>query len=353
MTGFTEHVIDQDIVHGQGMQVVDIDGDGDQDVVVAFSFTDAVHLYLNQGGGGSWRKVELGTGIVAVELEVLDVDADGDLDVAAVGLFAREGGSGEITWYENPGDPTGAWITHAITGHTFDGPTALASTDLDGDGRPDLVVGSVEYSGAGGGVWWLRNEGGGFDPPVAIDPDLLDVSSVQVGDLGGDGAIDVVAAGRTSGEIALYVNDGATFTKTTIASPAEPTDLQLANMDGDPELEIVAVSAGQIAYYDPPGWTEVVISEFPSVRPSRIAAADFDGDGSVDVAATTTELDGELRLFTRGGGGFASKVVRTGYAGFNFVVAGDLDGDGVADLLSSTYAHTDTNDVIAWWSRSR
>jgi hypothetical protein len=341
--GFTEHPIDESIVHGQGAEVIDIDADGDGDVVAALSLTDAVHLYVNEGGGDRWSTVQIATGIVAMKPEIADLDGDGDRDVAAVGLFERAGGAGEVTWFENTGDVAGSWIEHPITGSTFGGPIYVEAADLSGDGLADLAVGAIEFSGQGRGVWWFRNTGGAFEGPIAIDENLLDSVTVQLADLDGDGAIDVLAAGRASGEIAWYRNSAGTFTKNPIAAVDRPTDVQLANLDDDPELEIVAALAGKLSRFDPPSWTEQTIaSSFPSSDTSRLVLADFDGDGLVDLASTTTQRDGELTFYANRGGTFTAQVVQTGYRGLNFVSAGDVDGDGRPDLLTTTYAHTES-----------
>jgi hypothetical protein len=343
---FTESVIDESIVHGQAVDIVDIDGDGDRDVLVALSLTDAVYLYVNEGNAGSWSTVPIGTGIVAMKPEAVDLDGDGDLDIATVGLFERAGGPGEVTWYENN---AGAWTERSITGSTFSGPLFIEAADLSGDGLADLVVGSVEFAGAGRGLWWFRNTGGAFEGPTAIDENLRDVRSIQLADLDADGMIDVLCAARTSGEIAWYENSAGTFTKNAIAAIGGPTDVQLANLDGDAELEVI-VLANELSWFDPPGWTkQTIAASFPSADTSRVVAADFTGDGAIDLATTTTMMDGVLTLYENSGGSFTPKVVQTGYRGLNFVSAGDLDGDGRPDLLTTTYGHTDSTDVISWW----
>jgi hypothetical protein len=348
---FQERVIDDGIVHGQGAQIIDIDGDGNQDVLAALSLTDAVHLYLNEGGGDSWQRVEIGTGIVAMETEVADFDDDGDLDIAAVELFDRNDGIGRVTWYENSGDVRGGWTERPIT--DIAGPIYISSGDLDGDGAIDLVFGSSTYD-EGRGVWMLRNLGNSFDAPAVIDADVQEVRSVQVADMDGDGTSDVVVAARDSYEIAWYQRTGSAFTKNLIATADLPTDIRVANLDGDPELEVVASTAGKLDYFDPPTWTPSTIAIFAAALDSRIAVADFDGDGSTDVAAGTSLLDGELRIYlNEGGGNFASELVQSGYAGLNHVAGGDLDGDGRTDLLTTTYSHTESNDLISWWANGR
>lgn len=371
--GFTERRIDEGIVHGQGVETVDIDRDGDLDVIAALSLTDSVHIYLNEGGGGMWSTVDVGGGnIVAMEVEAADLDGDGDLDIAAVGLFERALGfnsPGEVTWFENPGDVRGSWTRHEITGLTFPAPIYVEAGDLTGNGSPDLVVAAIELGSGGNGVHWFRNTGGTFEGPLDIDADLAFAVTAQLVDVDGDGVTDVVAAGRNQGELVWYENgreQGSTaldpgFTRHSLAAVPEPNDVQLANLDDDPALEAIASygpSPGAVAFFDPPAdptqpWVEVSVADaFGFGESARVATGDFDADQDTDIAVITPMFM-ELRVYTNDGGTFTEQVVSTGYNGINFVAAGDIDGDGREDLVTSTYANTDSSDIIAWWSSDR
>lgn len=369
---FSEQVIDNGIRHGQGLEVADVDGDGDLDVVASLSLTDAVHLYVNDGGG-RFSQVSIGGGIVAMETAVADLDGDGDLDIAAVGLFERSGGftsPGEVVWYENPGSVTGSWTRHDITGFTFWGGLYIEAGDLTGDGAADLVVGAIQLSDTNGdpqgnGVYWFRNTGGSFVGPTAVDANLLEVTAVHLADVDGNATLDVIAVGGASSEVAWWANgrdpatprDDPPFTKHVIGTPSGPYGMHYANLDDDPERELLVTSADQgggVVYFDPPAdvsaaWASVsVASGLGDAVASRVYAADFDDDGRVDVA-TGFASSGSVAVFYQGAAGFEAAVVRGGYAGLNWLTGGDLNGDQRVDLLTATYEQTGSSDVIAWW----
>src|SRR5688572_7938566 len=91
-------------------------------------------------------------------VQAVDVNGDGRLDLVTSGLAI-----GEVAWYENPG-----WQKRSIA--QFPIPVALDQGDIDGDGRPDLVIchdyGTCMYNckAEDGKISWLRNPG-----PTAYD----------------------------------------------------------------------------------------------------------------------------------------------------------------------------------------
>lgn len=371
---FTEQSIDSTIVHGQGVEAVDIDGDNDLDLLSSLSLTDAVYLYVNDGAG-NFTQVTVGTGIVAMETAVADFDGDNDLDIAAVGLFQRSGGfssPGEVVWYENPGNVSGTWTKRSITGFTFWGGLYIEAGDLTGDDRADLVVGAIQLSDGGGnpqgnGVHWFRNTGGAFASPVAIDAQLLEVSTVAVHDVDADGVLDVMALGSNSSEIAWWQNgrdqgqtvDNPAFSKHVIATPSGPYAMDLANMDDDPSLELLVTTAdagGSVVYYKAGAnvtepWAQTVVAQgIGGPLASRVFAADLNGDQSTDVAVGVSEATSIAFFLQTAPGQFSpAPLVRNDYTGLNWLTGGDVDRDGRVDLITATYERAAGADQLSWW----
>ena len=148
----------------------DMDGDGDMDIVMALGFyykpgsgqADAsldrehnrVVWYENDGdpGSGLWKKHVIGPRFDdAFEAVAGDLDGDGDVDVAATSWR----NPGRVVWFENQGDPKGAWTRHMLK-NNWRSANQVIIADFNGDGRPDIVAcaehGSYELR------WW-RNEG--------------------------------------------------------------------------------------------------------------------------------------------------------------------------------------------------
>ncbi|MBK6688740.1 MAG: VCBS repeat-containing protein [Deltaproteobacteria bacterium] len=367
---FTERLLDNTFRHGQGGQVADLDGDGDDDVAIASSLTDTVYLYLNENRNQSWTRVNVAPdgAIVAMDTAIADFDGDGDQDIAAVGLFTRVdgfGSPGEVTWYENTGNPRQNWATRPITGLTVLWPFRVEAADLTGDGRPDLVVTLGDPSGAaaGNGVRLYPWTGSGFGPAQTIDDTLLDVGGVVVADIDGNGVLDVVAAGEASGQLAWYENNTPpgqtngtpTFTRRNIASPPAPKFLGLANLDADPAAELVVTISrdnGAIVAYDPPAdprqpWSESTITADFGGGSTRFALADYDRDGTIDVAAASNPA-GTIRVFRRVSGVWGELPVADKF-GVIWILGGDFDADGRPDLITTTYEQSGTEDHVTLW----
>jgi hypothetical protein len=160
--------------------------------------------------------------------------------------------------------------------------TSLAATDLDGDGRDELLSAGLD------GMRVHRSSEASFDEVLgALPPSAAAfVGPLATGDLDGDGTVDAVASSAT--EIAVLVNRG----------------------DGLLERRAPAVA-------------------IDGAR--RIAVADLTGDCLDDVAAL--DSGGAVRVFASDGLGGLAIVSTTGELARD-LAAGDIDGDGAPELVS-------------------
>lgn len=120
----------------------DVDNDGDADLITPMIDTTRVGVMLNSGGGVFAAPVFYTIGLIARSKAVsaLDVDGDGYLDLAALDLGDTPfgGGTGHVAVLRNNRDGTFAAPVDLLTGGQF--PESIIHTDLDGDGRSDLVA---------------------------------------------------------------------------------------------------------------------------------------------------------------------------------------------------------------------
>jgi enediyne biosynthesis protein E4 len=242
-----------------------------------------------------------------MSLAVEDFDGDGLWDVflghVTGGLLFLNSGSGEWVPDANPlpdvavNDDTPHWRSRGIT-----------ATDLDGDGDPDLVIGTAEL-----GVLVWRNDGGTFTDVTAasgIDTAGLEANAVAVGDLDGDGDLDLFLGHDAQGNL-----------------PPEPgQDNALFLNQGDLVFEEVS---DRLSTADRDGYTQ------------SGTLVDLDNDGDVDLYVTNHRPEyRQSRYLLNDGDGVLSYAQDAGLDGHlqgMGVGLGDVNDDGLPDLLVSSW----------------
>jgi hypothetical protein len=171
----------------------DIDGDGHTDLVLpgGIRLSD-IEWWRNPGKGGGnelWEKRALGKTInMAKMIEMADVNGDGRLDVVATDSENVDSG---LFWFAAPANPvTGEWKRHEIV-RGYNGLDSLSVADMNGDGRPDIVIGETKdklrlaiYENVDGGKSWKEH---------IISEGKESHKGANAVDLDGDGDLDLVS----------------------------------------------------------------------------------------------------------------------------------------------------------------
>ena len=175
-----------------------------------------------------------------------------------------------------------------------------------------------------------------LDPITTIDP----VFSVTLGDVDGDGDLDLVA-GNASGEANwIYLNDGAgSFLDSGQGLGANDTfSVALGDLDGDDDLDLVAGNfngqANRVYFNDGDGNFTVSGQALRLNSTATVALGDVDGDGDLDLVAGNTRGEANRVYINRGDGSFTDSGQALGLNGTRSVTLGDVDGDGDLDLVA-------------------
>jgi hypothetical protein len=271
--------------------VADLNGDGVLDMVVPNQLANTVTILLGDGLGGFGPAPERAVGQFPISVAVADFNLDEAADLAVANW-------GEDTITVLLGDGAGGF-TPAGDLPTGGYPQAIVAVDLDIDGAADLVVAN---SGGDSASVFVGLGDGSFvhsaEIPVGDWPRFL-----LARDLDGDGDTDIAVANWLGSSVSVLVSDG------------------IGGLTVQPE-----VSLGQARF------------------PNAIAAADFDQDGTVDLAVTNGATDSLGILRGIGAARFEldleiqNEQTERVFVEPVWVEAGDVDGDGLADLAVSNFA---------------
>lgn len=351
-------------LHATDAVFIDVDHDGDLDVVISVEH-GVNRLYRNDGGGKlTYVPDAFGTRMHDSEhVRAADVDGDGNMDV----VFVAESDEFHQLYL---GDGKGGFVDASERLPAHSQGNGLALGDVDGDGLPDIFVGSTGEAG-GGKTRPARNLLFLNDPqrpghfidatrthlPAADDQ----TEGAVLADMNGDGHLDLVLASPTTPN-RLLTNDGAgrfrdESHRLDLRVPMETREVHVLDVNGDGKLDIVFfnITSNNAGWQKDPqtrllvndgkgNYRDETAQRLPKHTFSSWAGTvvDFNGDGAPDLLVGAIQVPGfvplQLRAWQNDGKGNFRDVTLDVVPGVTVgrswsMGKGDLDGDGKDDVF--------------------
>lgn len=321
---WTIHTIasDLDVHHINDMELADLDGDDRLDVIVRALTPNQLRIYF-QDSPSAWTEKVIDSspwGSTGEGFAVGNIDRAGELDISICGH-----------WLEAPANPrTQDYVAHDIDAEyeSVNANVKEAIGDIDGDGRNDVIISPAEGYRSGGNhvLAWYRapEDPTGTWTQNVIAPDYNGGHTVKLGDLDGDGDLDVVSGvawsmwGQTQQVRIFYNTGGGAFDNTQqVVMGKGLYSGVLVDLGNDGDLDIV----GQDSYAGTSRPWVYVSEEGPPDTDAGGPTLDAGGsDGGPEADAGTDAGPG-----FDGGPDFDGGAVDSGASGAD---AGDAPSDG-------------------------
>jgi FG-GAP-like repeat/FG-GAP repeat len=238
----------------QSVAIGDLNGDGTPDIVTANFYpggffqrdANSVSVLLNTGDGSFWARHDFATGSIPVSVAIGDLNGDGKPDLAIA-----DAGAGTVSMLLNRGNGSFWARRHYAVGYD---PRSVAISDLNGDGRPDLVAANY-YRATGdpqhgaNSVSVLLNRGDGTFTGKRDFRTGSGPISVAIGDLNGDGEPDLAIADpgpddTPAATVSVLFNrgDGSFERKHDYLTGGRPESVAIGDLNGDGKLDLATAN---------------------------------------------------------------------------------------------------------------
>ena len=320
----------------------DVNGDGYADVIVGAhgSASGSASVYLGSASGLEAAPVwtahgsQPGAGFGGSVATAGDVNGDAYADIV-VGAPEQDAGPGHA--YLFLGGPDGPAAAPAWTGtsgqHGSRYGVAVASAgELNADGYADLAVGADRYSNGEvweGAVYLYHGTAAGLDPTATRTIEgtgpygRLGYSVGTAGDVNGDGYADLIV-GIPVPPYPSYAGQARVYLRSSSGLPDAPAWV----VDGDQDQGEFGARVGAAGDVDGDGYGDVVVAAY---RYNHGQA----GEGRISI------YRGSASGLVTASPWIAESNQANAYLGVGLGAAGDVDGDGYADVIAGAYSYDD------------
>jgi hypothetical protein len=348
--------------------VGDFNNDGNRDVATANRSASNVAVLLGNGAGSFGLPSFTNVGISPTDLDSGDFNLDGKLDLVVANAGTGAPATGSISILLNNGSG-GFSPSTSIPVASIE----IIAGDFNNDTKPDFIVPGRTYLGVGNGSFTVGPQAAGGSAFVKIDVnndgnlDLVgslgspfvtsnffvvalgtgsggfsateqflaggDLRSVAVGDVTGDGKLDVVSTASAVHSVVVSAGDGA-------GKFAAPTQIDfggqvVADLNNDGALDLATATSQGVSWRFGNGNLQFLTGGSHEMfeSPSFVVGSDFTNDGFVDLVAVSS---GSISsLVNNGAGAFPSHTTYS-VGGLSFgAIVQDFNSDGNPDIAAN------------------
>jgi len=345
--------------HPVSVSIADVNKDGNVDILVANGGSGKLSIYLGDGKGGFSQPngSPFSAGQNPTDLATGDFNGDGSLDIAianhGVKLVTVLLGNRKGQFSFAPGSPFNV--------ESNPHPHGMAVADFNGDKKLDIAIDSWAENKL---LVMFGNGDGTFQTPgIKLDVGRMPYQRLRTADFNEDGNPDIVTPNFEGASVSVLFGDGrGNFTRKDFAVPPDPFGIAIADLNGDHHLDIaIAHYSGQgtdpsknglsVLFGDGRGNFSLAMGSPFSVGhyPGTLAAGDLNGDGIADIVVPNYQ-DGTLTIYLCGRNGITPasySPIRVGHTPDGVAIA-DLNHDGKGDIV---VAEEEDNDVLVLLSK--
>jgi len=326
----------------------DLDGDGKADIIAANYSDDSIIVFRNISVAGTISLASKVTFAVTNNPESVflgDMDGDGKLDIVVVSDASKT-----VSVFRNTSTPGTISFDTRIDYNAGTYPVAVSVSDIDGDGKPDLI----ETNNQDNTVSVYRNTSTVGNISFATNVNFTTGSSpsdISVADFDGDGKPDLAIANEFSGTVSVLRNTSTAGTisfalKQDYITGAEAYAVAAGDIDGDgkSDLAVGNLTANTVSILRNTSTPGVIsfaakVDDSVATSPIDIALGDLDGDGKIDLSVASSDITLPVlkNLSTPGNISFAKKVSYNIGGSSSAIFFDDIDGDGKPDILLASF----------------
>jgi hypothetical protein len=326
----------------------DLNGDGKPELVTA-NADGSLSVFKNNSATGNLvfatplnyaisSNLYNATGVV-----IGDFTADGQPDIAIINY-----GNNIVSVFRNSGFGGSLSFAPRIDFATGSNPRAITAGDMDGDGKPDIVV--TNYNSQTVSVY--RNTGTFGSVAFASKVDYttgVNPAALTVTDFDKDGRMDMAVVNEGSASVSIFRNTGtsgvlAFASKVDYTTGATPRSIATGDFDADGDMDMVVsnAAAASVSVFKNTSSSGTISfdakTDFTTGNgPNSVSVNDMDGDGKPDITATSFSTASVGVLKNTGTAGSINFAAKVDYPLVNYPdqhITGDLDGDGKPDIVS-------------------